>query len=157
MTNKSNTVLVRGALSTSKKCYILTTKILPMCIQKQSTELPMTMALYTRVPDIETWHHHLGHCNTQAIVDMVKKGMTQGMLIDLSLLPPDCDHCALSKQMHSTIPKMWEGPKSDKCLGRVYTDLCGPMPVASHTRSVYAMNIIDDSPVTFGVSPPFEG
>ena len=75
---------------------------------------------------------------------MAKKGMTQGMPIDLSLLPPDCNHCALGKQTHSTIPKIREGPKADRHLGRVYADLCGPMPVASHTGCVYAMNIIDD-------------
>ena len=75
---------------------------------------------------------------------MAKNGVIQGMPIDLSILPANCDHCAPGKQLHSSVPKVREGLKANKRLGRVYADLCGPMAVTSHTGNVYAMNIIDD-------------
>jgi transposase InsO family protein len=140
VTNKSNTVLVRGSLSTSKRLYVLTTKT-PFSQKPMATS---DSVLYTRVPDIETWHRRLGHCNTRAIVEMAKSGVTQGMPIDLSSLPPTCDHCAIGKQSRSPVPKAREGIKSDKRLGRVYVDLCGPMAVTSRSGNLYSMNVIDD-------------
>ena len=144
VTNKSNTVLVRGALSTSKHLYVLTTKIPSMQTQEKPDNLTTLTAFYIRVLDIETWHRCLGHCNVHLIVDMAKTGVTQGMPIDLSILPTNCDHCTLRKQLHSSVLKVREGLKASKRLERVYADLCGPMAVTSRTGNVYAMNIIDD-------------
>ena len=135
---------MRGALSTSKRLYVLTTKIPSMQTQEKPDDLTTSTAFYTRVPDIETWHRRLGHCNVHLIVDMAKTGVTQGMPIDLSILPANCDHCALGKQSHSSVLKVREGPKASKRLERVYADLCGPMAVTSCTGNVYTMNIIDN-------------
>ena len=93
VTNKSNTTLVRGSLSGSKRLYILSTKT-PYVQHKPP---PTECTLHARVPDLETWHRHLGHCNLRAIVEMAKNGVSKGMLIDLSTSPPKCDHCARSK------------------------------------------------------------
>jgi len=144
ITNKSNTTIVRGSLSASKRLYILTTKT--PSVQRSRT-LPTAQALsalVTRVPDIETWHRRLGHCNTRAIVEMAKNEVSQGMPIDLSCLPPKCDHCAIGKQTRSPVPKLREGAKATKRLERVYVDLCGPMPVSSRSGNLYCMNLIDD-------------
>ena len=141
VTNKSNTVIIRGALSPSKRLYVLTTKT-PFVQHKRIPEA--SMALYTKVPDIETWHRRLGHCNPQAIIDMAKGGVSQGMPIDLSCLPPKCDSCALGKQSRSSVPKRREGVKADRRLGKVYVNLCGPMAVASRSGNLYSMNVIDD-------------
>jgi transposase InsO family protein len=144
VTNKSNTILVRGILSSSKRLYILSTKT-PYVQHHKQSKVPVTAtALYTRVPDIETWHRRLGHCTMRSIIDMAKKGVTEGMPIDLLLLPANCHHCAIGKQLHSQIPKIQEGVKADKRLGRVYADVCGPMAVTSRARNVYALNMIDD-------------
>ena len=55
VTNKANMTLIRGALSEAKHLYILTT---------QTPSVQHESALLSRVPDIETWHRRLGHCNT---------------------------------------------------------------------------------------------
>jgi transposase InsO family protein len=144
ITNKSNTTLVHGTLSNSKRLYVLTTKIPSVQYRKPSAHAPPNTAFLTKVPNIETWHHRLGHCNTRTIVEMAKNGVSQGMPIDLSSLPPKCDHCALGKQTHSSVPKVREGIKASKRLERVYVDLCGPMAVASRTGNLYCMNLIDD-------------
>jgi ribosome-associated toxin RatA of RatAB toxin-antitoxin module len=144
VTNKSNTILICSILSSSKHLYILSTKT-PYVQHHKQFKVPITAtALYTRVPDIETWHRWLGHCNTQSIINMAKKGVTKGMPIDLSLLPANCHHCTIRKQSHSQISKIQEGVKADKCLGRVYVDICGPMAITSHARNMYALNMIND-------------
>jgi hypothetical protein len=71
-------------------------------------------------------------------------GVTQGMPIDLSSLPANCDHCAIGKQSHSPILKKQEGVKLEMCLGRVYADVCGPMAINSCAGNVYALNMIND-------------
>ena len=75
---------------------------------------------------------------------MAKNGVSAGMPIDLSTLPPKCDHCAIGKQTHSPVLKVWEGNKATERLERVHVDLCGPMAVASHAGHVYCMNLIDN-------------
>jgi len=75
---------------------------------------------------------------------MDKKGVLEGMPIDLSSLPAKCDHCTLGKQLQSPVPKTQEGNKAEKRLERVFVDLCGPMAVTSHSGNIYSMNLIDD-------------
>ena len=141
VTNKSNTTTVRGSDSESKRLYVLTTKTPSV----QHCKIPNTSTtLYMRIPDLETWHRRLGHCNTRSIVEMAKNGVSQGMPIDLSSLPPNCDHCALGKQSRTPVPKSREGPKATKRLERVYVDLCGPMAILSKAGNLYSMNVIDD-------------
>ena len=142
VTNKSNTILICGSLSSSKRLYTLTTATPSVLC---GTQTPTTHSVhYAKVPDLETWHHRLGHCNTRTIIDMAKNGITQGMPIDLSLLPPTCDHCVLGKQSHASIPKVRENCKATGHLERVYMDLCGPMAVPSCSGNVYSINIIDE-------------
>ena len=140
VTNKSNTTLVRGSLSSSKRLYTLCTKT--PYVQHRSTST--NSAFHASVPDLETWHRRLGHCNLRAIIEMAKNGVSKGMPIDLSTYPPKCDHCALGKQTHATVPKSREGQKATKRLERVYVDLCGPMAVTSRAGNLYSMNLIDD-------------
>ena len=141
VTNRSNATLVRGVLSEAKKLYTLSV-ISPSVRHIKSPNT--ATALYSRVPNIETWHRRLGHCNTRAIIEMAKKGMSQGMPIDLSSLPANCEHCALGKQSRTSVPKSREGPKATVRLEKVYVDLCGPMAVMSRAGNLYSMNVIDD-------------
>ena len=98
----------------------------------------------SRIPNIETWHCRLGHCNTRTIIDMARSCIVKGMKVDLSILPPKCDLCILSKQTRSPVPSVREGNKAVKPLERVFVDLCGPMPVKSRSGRLYSMNLIDD-------------
>ena len=142
VTNKSNTVLVRGSLSGSKRLYVLSTKI--PSVQHPKTSTSSTSALSAIVPDLETWHRRLGHCNIRSIIDMAKNEVSEGMQIDLSSRPAKCDHCAIGKQSRTPVPKTREGTKAKERLGRVYVDLCGPMAVTSRTGNLYCMDLIDD-------------
>jgi hypothetical protein len=99
----------------------------------------------TRVPDLETWHHRLGHVNYQLIVDMSVKDMAKSMHINLSSAPPKCQSCILRKQTRSSIPKICKGQHAEGVLDCVYIDLTGPQSVQSAAGNSYVMNIIDDA------------
>ena len=75
---------------------------------------------------------------------MARNKIAKGMPIDLSSSPPKCNHCMLGKQTRSPVPKMREGKRASVPLGRVYIDLCGPMPAVSKSGCLYSMNVIDD-------------
>lgn len=93
--NKSNTILIWGSLSNSKWLYVLSMKTPYIHHSKPSPSL--STALSTIVPNLKTWHHHLGHCNIKSIINMAKGKVSEGMQIDLSSHPAKCDHCALEK------------------------------------------------------------
>ena len=145
VTNKSNTVIVRGSLSTSKRLYVLSTKT-PSVQHRKAPAISESAnaALSTITPDLETWHRRLGHCNIRSIIDMAKSEVSEGMQIDLSCRPAKCDHCALGKQSRTPVPKTRDGEKAKERLGRVYVDLCGPTAVTSRAGNLYCMNLIDD-------------
>jgi len=140
VTNHSSATIIRGTLSFRHHLY---------CVSLPSasvTHLPQRpSALYTsRTPDVETWHHCLGHCSVRLIIDMACKEAVEGMSIDLSCAPPKCTHCVLGKQTRSPVPKIREGLKATTRLKRVFVDLCGLMPCVSHSGRLYTMNVIDD-------------
>ena len=140
ISDKTNKVIVRGTLSAATGLYVLNCASARVALSK-----PPSSALYSNVvPNMETWHRRLGHCNNRTIIDMARDKVVKGMPIDLSTTPPKCDHCILGKQTRSPVPKVREGIKASTPLERVYIDLCGPMPVTSRSGRVYSMNVIDD-------------
>ena len=95
------------------------------------------------IPTLNTWHRRLGHVNNQSILDMAKKGLANGMPIDLSNHLPVCQCCILGKQRRSVVPKVRQGPNSDRPFQKVYIDLCGPH-LLSPSKNQYSVDIIDD-------------
>src|SRR6266849_2070817 len=141
ITDKANKIIVRGHYLMTTGLYVLNCPSARVALSK-----PPPSAMYSNiVPDVETWHRRLGHCSNRTIINMARDKVVKGMPIDLSQSPPKCDHCILGKQTHSPVPKIREGIKASMPLGRVYVDLCGPMPVTSHSGYIYSMNVIDDS------------
>ena len=125
--------------------------VLPGSIQSTSLSpsLPLPspcVALPTlhATPDLETWHRRLGHANFRTVMDMARGDVVAGMQADLSRTPQACDACIRGKQTHQPVPKIREGQKANKRLGRVFVDLTGPQSVASRSGCLYVMNIIDD-------------
>jgi hypothetical protein len=141
VTKKDNMVILWGNIIENKRLYQLIA-FKPRVFHAKHTT---SSALYTtHTADIETWHQHLGHCNIHTIVDMAKHKAADGMMINLSTIPPKCTHCILGKQTRSSIPKTCEGPKATRRLEHIYVDLMGPMSVTSRLGKAYLMNIMDD-------------
>ena len=142
---QSGNTIAQGIVSPTRNLYTVASfdpKIIP---SPQSCPSMRATGLYaSRVPDVETWHHRLGHCNTRTIIDMARTNVVKGMPINLSTAPPKCDHCILGKQARTSVPNLREGLKATRRLERVFVDLCGPMSVTSKSGRLYAMNIIDD-------------
>jgi hypothetical protein len=136
LTDVDSTIMAHGVVSSTRNLYTLTT----------ANHRPSLLLSFiaSRMPDIETWHRRLAHCNVQTIIAMARNGVAKGMPIDLSAMPPLCDHCIVGKQMHSTVPKLREGVKAKRQLEHIFVDLTGPMHVASKSGRLYCMNIIDD-------------
>jgi transposase InsO family protein len=67
-----------------------------------------------------------------------------GMQTNFSHTPQACDTCICGKQTHQPVPKLCEGGKATRRLGRVFVDLTGLQSVISHSGCSYIMNIIDD-------------
>ena len=142
LNKQTGAVIVRGAILTTCNLYLIS-PFAPRIVPNSSH--PTDTSLYaSRVPDIETWHRRLGHCNTRTIIDMAWNNPVKGMPINLSAIPPRCEHCILGKQACTPVLKMREGLKATQQLERVFIDLCGPMSVTSKHGHLYAMNIIDD-------------
>ena len=140
--DKASTTVARGIISNTCNLYSLTTK--EPLIARPKTPNAFDALLASWVPDLDTWHRRLGHCNMQTVLDMAHGSNVEGMPTDLSITPPQCEPCIFGKQTHMPIPKLREGVKATRRLERVYVDLCGPMSVSSCSGRVYSMNIIDD-------------
>jgi hypothetical protein len=130
---KKNSTRVASGLLTTNSLYSL--KSMPKFIKH---------AFVAKCPNLDTWHHHLGHTNVQSIEDMVRKGLVEGMRVDMSSSHTSCEHCILGKQVKNAVPKIREGVKSSRVFGVVYLDLTGPMDVKSANSNLYCMDIIDD-------------
>jgi len=100
--------------------------------------------LANQLPTLQSWHRHLGHANYRAIYDLACSGYTTGMPIDLSAVPPKCDHCILGKQTKTSIPKTHAGDKASRKLGIVHVDLMEHPDTVSVAGNKYIMDIIDD-------------
>jgi hypothetical protein len=65
--NHSGATIARRTVSDTHNLYFLSTASLRVTHSKSSTG---TAYYSTHVPDVETWHRRLGHCNTRTVIDM---------------------------------------------------------------------------------------
>ena len=139
--DNTNKIIAKGVANGSRKLFFLTDFLLHV----SPFISPPSSAHYTsRLPDLDSWHKHLGHCSVDTIIRMARSLGAKGMPIDLSRAASKCEACILGKQTRSSVPKIREGPRATKPLECVYIDLCGPMSKPSRTGRLYSMNFIDD-------------
>jgi len=125
ITTTNGNCIAEGCVSTTRGLYTLaiatgdtftamTTSPSPVNDEANDRATIDTTLYTTPVPDVETWHQWLGHCSSHMVVNMARNNVIKGMPIDLSSMPPKCDHCILGKQACSLVPKAWEGTKAAK-------------------------------------------
>jgi hypothetical protein len=95
------------------------------------------------IPNLECWHKRLGQTNYASIINLAQKQMASGMHIDLSTLPPRCEHCILAKQVRSSVPSEREGIRAVRRLEKLFVDLSRPF-CCSASGFQYVMHIVDD-------------
>jgi len=94
---------------------------------------------------IDTWHRHLGHLNTDDVICMAQKGMTQGMDITGGYTPSPqiCEPCIKGKQTRAEIRKETD-TQADLILGCVFSDICTLFSTRSHQGFTYFVTWVDD-------------
>src|SRR5467141_2959790 len=75
---------------------------------------------------------------------MAKKSLAIGMPVDLSTLPPICEHCVTAEQTKTPVPKTRGGERAKMRLEKVHSDIAGPEDVGTSYGEKYMLNLIDD-------------
>ena len=89
------------------------------------------------------WHHRLGHPSRKVLRTMTKyvTGLDNIRLIDP--INDVCTGCARAKSHRQSFG--FATNRSTEILGRIHTDLCGPMPTSSISGARYILTFIDDA------------
>jgi hypothetical protein len=110
----------------------------------------MLKAAYTAITNVDSvvWHRrfaHLGYQNLAKAVDMVT-GMqvTSKEVLEASKANTVCPPCAMGKQAKLPFPKSAGEHAATEVLGRVHTDVQGPMHVASIGGARYVVGVLDE-------------
>ena len=92
---------------------------------------------------IALWHARLGHISRDRIKRLWKKGMATGMKVT-GRKNFECESCIHGKGTRSPFRTHSHFPKATEILGRVSTDLCGPMSNSpALDGELYAMIVLD--------------
>jgi len=75
---------------------------------------------------------------------MAKNSFAIGMLVNLSTLPPICEHCIAAKQTKTPVPKTRGGKMAEKRLENVHSDITGLEDVGTPYGEKYMLNFVDD-------------
>jgi hypothetical protein len=124
VTNKAGATVLRGKVLEAHRLFGLTLHSPRVGHSPPASSNTASAHYASRIPNLESWHRRLGHCNNDTIIKMARENVVQGMRIDLSSSPPRCNHCILGKQTRSSVPSMREGSKATVPLERVFVDLC---------------------------------
>jgi hypothetical protein len=148
-----NRIILTGTRDLSNNLYPLDpvqnlTMSLPMHLLRSSTiwglnidEAPPTFQLAATSHQAEIWHKRLGHTNYQRLHHMTSKNLVVGM-------PPihhvrlDCEVCLKAKQRRENVPKLSHSVVT-RPFELVHTDICGPLPTESLTKSRYILMFTD--------------
>jgi len=84
---------------------------------------------------------------------MVDDNLVTGMDISNRDLPASpCEPCLEGKRTQDSIRKV-TSTCAENILGRVFTNVCGPLPTASHRGFKYFVTFVDDSSRYTSISP----
>ena len=94
VSDSTNTIVARGSALSDRGLFVLSSFKVP--IHSHSSFSPSAY-FSSRLPDVDSWHKHLGHCGPNAVIDMAHSQAVKGMRVSVSLPPPKCPHCILGK------------------------------------------------------------
>jgi len=86
VTDRSGATIARGDILPGRNLYYFPSISTPSI---SSAAASPSAHLARPVPNVETWHRRLGHCNPRTIIEMARSGVVEGMHIDLSLYKSD--------------------------------------------------------------------
>ena len=131
-----NSKLVATGTQVGKEPYLMDIEaVSPITTPKQSLTASISLNI---------WHRRFGHVHNGAIQKMSASGHVDGLNLDATKGDPSpCEGCAFGKSHLQSFPT--EGRTRGTAIGDlVYTDVCGPMSVASPGGSRYFIVLKDD-------------
>jgi hypothetical protein len=88
------------------------------------------------------WHERFGHLNFEALKQLGKKEMVQG-IPQVEHIEQFCDTCVLTKQRWLPFPRQANFRAKEK-LELMHGDLCGPVTLATPRGQRFFLLLIDD-------------
>src|SRR5258707_62967 len=107
-----------------------------------SNELHLTQTHPPAKAPLALWHCQLGHTSEDTILKMVKAKAITGIALNGSG-SQNCSACRKGKQMQSIILQVTQ-ERSTKVLGRVFSNICGPIETTSIEGYRYFITFTDD-------------
>lgn len=89
------------------------------------------------------WHQRLGHVNYKTIAKMGEEDLVIGLNGVKFNNKSVCIDCAKCKITEAPYPKEAQN-RATEVLGRIHSDICGPMPKQSYGGARYMITFIDD-------------
>jgi len=123
-------------VSQDKNLYRLKVEII------RSGHAHITQSQITSKASLALWHWRLGHVSEDTVQRMARSNLTEGMVVDSGRMG-DCSACQKGKQTQSPI-LCTTHDQSSEVLGRVFSDLCGPMETASIGGYQYFITFTND-------------
>ena len=93
------------------------------------------------VSDRDLWHRRLCHIGNTGLDELASDKVVTG--VNLKDSEPHTFCCAVGKQ-HRTSPKLLGAIRADRKLQLVYSDVMGPVSVASMTNKRFMISLTDD-------------
>lgn len=103
-----------------------------------------TEAAYISKVDKELLHQRLGHIGKDRLETLMRQDLATGVLVkEGTELNDTCEHCIAGKQHRDPFPKL-SANRSTELLGRIHSDLHGPLAVQTPAGYRYWITFIDD-------------
>lgn len=94
-------------------------------------------------PNLELWHRRLGHLHHGAIIKMSKNEFVKGMENIVPNYNAQCEVCIRNKIVEEPYPKEANN-RATEILGRIHSDVCGPLPTVATGGEKYFVTFIDE-------------
>ena len=93
---------------------------------------------------INELHRQLGHVSHERAKLLVKKGLVEGVMLEMDSEVTVCESCEWAKGQRKTISKIREEERRTAVGDEVHSDLWGPAPVESINHKRYYVSFTDD-------------
>ena len=130
---KCGKILAQGKLRHGLYCLLTNT-------DAAAQHHPLAVSL---TADLNLWHRRMSHVHADGIRDMIRRGVVEGIKVDLKTDIKRCTACVYGKSTRAPIPQSG-GARATNILDLVHTDVCGPFPVPSLGNSLYFVSFVDD-------------
>src|SRR5271168_2200857 len=96
------------------------------------------------VLSIDELHHRLGHVAHERAKLLIRKGLVEGVELDMESRPTICESCEWAKSERKAIRKVRDEKRTGGIGEEIHSDLWGPAPVESINHKHYYVSFTDD-------------